>query len=167
MVAGLLAVAERLSLAAAVVSLGAMALVTFVDVTGRYLFNNPLPDGFDLTRLLLGIAIFWGLVQCCRRDEHIALDLLYDGAGPRRRRWLRRVAGTVTASFFLLLAWKVGERALEDMAVGTRTADLGIPVGPFSLAAASGLAVAALFAVRAAWRAWADRAEAGPESAGS
>ena len=42
-------------------SLAAVALLVFVSVALRDVFSLDLPDSFDFSRYLQGIAIFWGL----------------------------------------------------------------------------------------------------------
>jgi hypothetical protein len=47
--------------AAAAVFLAIITTLTFVAVLMRYVFNLPFPGSFDVSRLLLGVAIFWGI----------------------------------------------------------------------------------------------------------
>lgn len=126
----------------------ALALVTglsFVSALSRYLFNWPLPDSYDVTRLLHGVAIFWGLALAARHGEHITLDLLWEVLGARGRAALGVVSGLVAALFFAFLAWKTGEQVLRVMASGEETAELRAPVWPFYLLAWVGLLGAVVF----------------------
>ena len=48
---------------AAGIFLGAIALITFASVTLRATLGFAIPDGFDVSRLMLAIAMFWGLAS--------------------------------------------------------------------------------------------------------
>ena len=52
----------------------------------RAFFSMAIPDWFDLSRLMLGIAIFWGIATTSYRDEHIQVDFLWEWVGPRGKR---------------------------------------------------------------------------------
>ena len=57
------------------VLLFAMMLLTFVDVIGRYVFNSPVPGGFEVTELMLAMLVYCGLPLICFRDGHVTVDL--------------------------------------------------------------------------------------------
>jgi TRAP-type C4-dicarboxylate transport system permease small subunit len=42
------------------VLMGVVTVLVVASAAGRYLFAFPLPDAFDLSRLLLAAAIAWG-----------------------------------------------------------------------------------------------------------
>ncbi len=50
-------------------------MVTVIDVTGRYLFDSPLPGGFELTQVLLAELIFVSLPLVSARGGHITITL--------------------------------------------------------------------------------------------
>ena len=65
----------------------AVATLTFASVVLRYLFGAQIPDWFDFSKLLQGIAIFWGIACVCYRNEHILVDMVWEqssDAGKRR-----------------------------------------------------------------------------------
>ena len=68
------------------VSLAAVALLVFVSVTLRDLFAVVLPDSFDFSRYLQGIAIFWGLAVATYRNAHISVDVVWELSGSAWRR---------------------------------------------------------------------------------
>ena len=65
-----------------------MMLITAVDVAGRYVFNKPLPGGFELTELLLAALIYCGLPLVSARREHIVIDTFDPYYSPRFKRAL-------------------------------------------------------------------------------
>lgn len=57
------------------VVLAAMALLTFVDVIGRYLFNAPVFGGSEMISAMLALIIFLGLGIANAKDKHITVEL--------------------------------------------------------------------------------------------
>jgi TRAP-type C4-dicarboxylate transport system permease small subunit len=47
----------------AAVMLGVITLLIVVSAIGRYLVAVPVPDAFDVSRLLIGAAIMWGFAS--------------------------------------------------------------------------------------------------------
>jgi TRAP-type C4-dicarboxylate transport system permease small subunit len=129
---------------AAAVALAAVTMLTFVSVMMRYLVATPVPDDFDFTRLVLGIAIFWGIACACWRGGHIQVDLLWN-ALPRRGRNAMDVFATLfTFAFMAAFAWTVFSRVGGTQATGMTTMVLQVPIWPFYALAALGLGFAVL-----------------------
>nr|WP_255553729.1 TRAP transporter small permease [Maritimibacter sp. DP1N21-5] len=116
-----------------------------VSAIGRYGFARPLPDAFDLSRLVLGVAIAWGLASVAYHGTHIKVDLLAQAVGPRARRWLNAFAWAVLFVFTVTLTWKIWGRVMSAIGGGDATMDLRLPHWPFFLAIWVGL-LAAVFA---------------------
>lgn len=127
-------------------SLAAVALLVFASVVLRDVLAVNLPDAFDFSRYLQGIAIFWGLAVATHRNTHISVDLLWEMAGPRGRRALDLFAGGVTLAFASVLAWVLVERLPSVQRAGQLTADLKLPVWPFYAVLAAGAAATAVVA---------------------
>ncbi len=53
-----------------------LTIITCIDVTGRYLFNSPLPGSTELTEVILGIVVFASLPILCWKNENIVVDVL-------------------------------------------------------------------------------------------
>jgi len=137
---------------AAGVLLLAMMAVTFVDVVGRYAFNAPLPGAFELTEVLLALVIFVGLPIITARREHVTVDLVTARLPGVAQAGLARLATLVTALVLAVLAWRLGQSALDYAAYGDATVYLGIPLGPVAGFMAACAAVAALVALTLALR---------------
>jgi TRAP-type C4-dicarboxylate transport system permease small subunit len=105
----------------------------FVSAIGRYVFAAPIPDGFDIARLMLGVAILWGFASVGYRGSHIKVDLIADLLPRRLRRWLDIVAWLLLLGFTILLAWKLFERADSAYLSNESSFDLRLPVWPFML----------------------------------
>lgn len=125
----LLAVTETV----AAVFLLLIALLTTANVLTREVLGVTIPDWFDGSRLLLGVALFWGIAIATYRGGHICVDMLWERLGVVGRRRLDMVAGAVCAAFLLPLAWMVW---VKIGGVGAQaTSDLRLPlVLPYALA---------------------------------
>jgi len=123
-------------------SLAAVALLVFVSVLLRDLFSVGLPDSFDFSRYLQGIAIFWGLAVTTYRNAHIVVDLLWELSGSAGRRAIDLFACTVSVSFMALFAWMLVTRFPAVERAHQLTSDLKLPVWPFFAIAAAGIVAA-------------------------
>ncbi len=56
--------------------LAAITVLVFASAIGRYAFATPLPDAFDISRLLLGVAMLWGFASVGYRGAHIKVELI-------------------------------------------------------------------------------------------
>ena len=110
---------ERVAAAA----LGLLTCFVFVSVTTRYLFNWPVPDAFDFTRLLLCVAVFWGIASACGRDDWVRADVLWEFLGPRARLWIDRFGRALILLFFVVLCWKAFEKVWDVHGNGESTSD--------------------------------------------
>lgn len=55
-----------------------IAAVTFVDVTGRYVFSAPVRGGVEIIEFLLGLLIFSAMPLVTVKNAHITVEL-FDG----------------------------------------------------------------------------------------
>lgn len=128
---------------------GLVAADIFISVMLRYFFSYAIPDGYDFGRMFLGILIFWGIAATSYRGAHITVDLVWENASQKYKRWI-----DVFATLVLLFVVTVQTIMLFDKVVQTRaqnvlTYDLQLPVWPFFLIAWLGdVAAVVLIAVR-------------------
>ena len=124
--------------------LGVIAVLTFVAVMLRWLFNYGLPDTFDFSRLLLGTAMFWGIALAGFHNRHIQVDGFWEMAPPWGRRIIDIFATSVTLAFMALFAWMLESKVSSVFASNEQTFDLRLPVWPFHALAALGIALASV-----------------------
>ena len=139
---------RRLLEACVAVPLAAMAVLTGVDVVGRYAFGMPVYGAAEAIGFLLAITVFAALPLVSLRDAHVSVDLL---SGPLASRWPgahRAVTGACTVLGLGVIAWRLAALGLEAMRVGRTTIVLEWPTAPVILTCAA-LSLAA--AVVQAW----------------
>lgn len=111
--------------------LGGVMLLIVASTFGRYGFAAPIPDSFDISRLLIGACLFWGFAVVGLRGGHIQVDLLADAVGPRLRRIIDSFAWLLLFLFVCLLVWKVLGGTMSAMRSNQLTYDLRLPIWPF------------------------------------
>lgn len=127
-------------------SLGALCVLVCASIVMRFVFNAPIRDTFDLSRLLLGIAVFWGLAAATVRDEHITADIVSGWLGPRGRAWITAIGHGFLLVCAIVLAWKLLDKVLDVRRTAQETSELRWAIWPFYAAAW----VAALLTIPAA-----------------
>ncbi len=129
----------------AALSLLLIAAVTASNVVLRDLFAVQIPDWFDGSKLLMAIALFWGIAVATYHGAHICVDVVWEHLSKPGRRLMDLVSGTVTLAFLGPMAWMVWTKVLGS---GTQaTTDLRLPLIWFTSVAATGAVAAALLAV--------------------
>ena len=122
----------------------AIALLTFGNVVARDLLHSQIPDWFDLSKQLQGIAVFWGIAIATYRGSHICVDISWEHASAAGRRWIDIVATACTLAFLVPLAWMVW---FKLGSTGTQTtSDLRLPLVFFFAVSAAGVTASALLA---------------------
>jgi C4-dicarboxylate transporter DctQ subunit len=127
--------------AAAAVFLLVITILTFTAVLMRYVFNTPFPGSFDVSRLLLGVAILWGIAVGAYRGSHITVDILWQSM-PRWAQKLMDLFGDLLfAGFMGLFAWMLLKHVQSVERSGQTTFELSIPIWPFYAVAWLGVAL--------------------------
>lgn len=120
----------------------AIALLTAGNVALRDLFSLQIPDWFDGSKQLQGIALFWGIAIATYRGGHICVDVLWEHLGERGKRRIDLFATVVTLAFLATMAWMVW---VKVGGTGTQaSSDLRLPLVWFYAVGAAGASVAAL-----------------------
>ncbi len=127
-------------------SLAAVALLVFIAVVLRDVLAVDLPDSFDFSRYLQGIAIFWGLAVATYRGAHIGVDVVWELAGAAWRRGIDLFAGVVNLVFMGLFAAILVERLPQVQRAHQLTSDLRLPVWPFYAVLTAGIVATAIVA---------------------
>lgn len=110
-------------------ALVALMALTCVDVLGRYLFNRPLPGGFELTELGMGALIFTSLPLVTLRRQHVRVDLI-EIFPMRWRAFQQALLDLLAAVCMGVIGWRLWIKAGDMESAGETTATLQIPVYP-------------------------------------
>jgi TRAP-type transport system small permease protein len=139
-----LTAAARILRNASMIALAVMMLVTVVDVTLRNTINQLVPGGVELVQLALVVLVFLALPETVLRGEHITIDAIDHAVSPRVLRRLRLTAAVLTLFLLVALTWRTLLPALDTIAFGDTTSDLGIGFIWYWLPIVVGVAAAAL-----------------------
>jgi len=142
---------HSLGMASALVLAG-LALLTFVDVVGRHLFNQPVRGAYELVQILMGALIFTALPLVTHSDRHITIDLL-DTVTPRPLVPLRDMVVNIISAIALgIIAWRLWLLGDVKAEYNDLTAFLRIPQAPvlyaMSVLAGCACVAAALLSLR-------------------
>ncbi|WP_246022289.1 TRAP transporter small permease [Pararhodobacter zhoushanensis] len=121
--------------------LGLCTILIVASAIGRYALTSPIPDSFDVSRLLLGACIMWGFASVGYRGGHITVDLFVEMMPERVRRWVELLAWLVLLFFVILLTWKMFTRVESAMRSNEATFDLRFPVWPLMALIWAGTAI--------------------------
>jgi TRAP-type C4-dicarboxylate transport system permease small subunit len=124
-----------------------IALLTASNVLMRDLLSVQIPDWFDGSKLMQGIALFWGFAVATYYGSHICVDVVWENLKPAGQRLLDLISTMITLVFLGFMAWMVW---VKVSSVGTQTtSDLQIRLDYFyAVAAAGATAAVALAALR-------------------
>jgi len=140
------ALACRLFGAASSVVLLALAVLTFIDVCGRYLFNRPVYGAYEIVEILMAALIFTALPVVTLTDRHITIDLLDTRTPPSLARLRDLIVNIVSAVAMAVIAWQLAVLGKDKAMYGDVTTFLRIPQAPVIY----GMAVLAAFSSLAA-----------------
>ena len=107
-----------------------LALITFVDVVARYIFNSPIPGAYEISELVMGVMIFAALPVVTWRGSHITIDLL-DAITPLWiSGWRDGLMFTISSGVVAVLGWELWALATTLASYGDVTEYLRIPIHP-------------------------------------
>lgn len=108
-----------------------VAILTGLDVLGRYFFQSPVKGTYELTEILLSSIVAFGIAAATAVEEHIKVDALLVNLPPSGQRMLKLTANSVAILVFAVLIWQGIVSGAGSIAADERTEVLGVPVYPF------------------------------------
>jgi TRAP-type C4-dicarboxylate transport system permease small subunit len=120
------------------VALAVIAVVTFIDVVGRYFFSAPFAFSVELTQLAMAIVVYFGVGIVTHEDAHISADVVTLRLPPRWRAAVALTMNLLAAGFLILLTWRLWQHAEYLRAKGDTTMVWTVPLWPFAYAVAFG-----------------------------
>jgi len=141
---------DRISLALALISgvvLVGLVVLTFTDVTLRYVFSSPITGAQDSIAMGMVVVFFFALPLTSRVNGHIVVDLLPEFSSDRLNMLRDSFVKLLALAVFGLLAWEGAIRAEEAAVMGEATNMIEIPYRPFFYAMVTGCFINAIILV--------------------
>lgn len=148
-------VIEAWALLGGIVLLGVALMTAWSAFTG-WVFGKPLPGDFELTEVLVAIAVFSMLPYCQQTDANVTADIFTAGAGPRAVAGFRLFSALLALGVALVLLWRTWAGMLDYRQFIETTAILKIPIWWAYVPAIVSLVLlclACLIVLRDCWRA--------------
>jgi TRAP-type C4-dicarboxylate transport system permease small subunit len=124
-----------------------LVVLTFSDVTLRYVFSSPITGAQDLIAMAMVVVFFFALPLTSRVNGHIVVDLIPEFS----KDWLNMLRDSIVKvlalSIFGLLAWEGAIRAEESAIMGEATNMIEIPLRPFFYVLVAGCFINAVILV--------------------
>jgi TRAP-type transport system small permease protein len=122
------------------ICIAVMAVYSFIDVLGRFLFNKPLYGTYELSgEILVVIVIFFSLAPCESEGRHMRVDFIFPYIHQRMKLLIDCISyacGILVCSMLIattigptLDSWKVGEFTQGIVAFPVYPAKIAIIVG--------------------------------------
>lgn len=83
-----------------------MMIMITVDVTGRYLFNSPIPGTLEFTEFLMVFVVFFSMAFVQLEKRHIRVELVTQRLPKKLDDGMSIATLLIGAVFFGLLAWQ-------------------------------------------------------------
>ena len=123
----LVRLAEAVALAGGLLLVGVMGM-TVISVSGRYLFDAPIPGDYEITELACGIAVFAFFPYAHLRNANIVIHFFTRNMRWRHKAILDTVHSIVFAAVAALISWRLFVGGRLKLLDGETTVFLGIPL---------------------------------------
>jgi TRAP-type C4-dicarboxylate transport system permease small subunit len=100
------------------------------NITGRYLFNNPIDGTLEIGQLVLASVIFFSLGYTQMEDAHIRVIAVLKCLPPK---WQEKFEAAILALGFLimiLMAWRAFPFAIESFRMREVHMSVDVPIWP-------------------------------------
>lgn len=125
-------------------ALAMMVILTVADVFLRYVFNRPILGSYELTEFMMAVLVFSTIGYTMVVKGHVVVDLVFTKLPQRSRDILECITSFIAFILFAIVAWRNALHAGTAWGRNDVTAELFIPISPFILFVAIGVAVLSL-----------------------
>jgi TRAP-type transport system small permease protein len=119
-------------------ALAALAVMTFCDVIARYVFNSPFSFTVELTEIMMGTLVYFGVGLVTHDGDHISVDIVTLRLSAWWRALVSLVTNVLAFGFLALLVWRLWERAMVLLDKGDVSPVMSIPRWPTAFVMAVG-----------------------------
>lgn len=139
----------------AALALAFIALLTCIDVAGRYVMSSPVPGALEVTELVMGALIFTSLPLVTLRNQQVTVDLFEPWIPRAVKPLLHWLTHLIAIACLSVISWRLWIKAGQMLSSGDITAVLQIHVWPIvyymSFQAAVTTVVLVLVMLRSRW----------------
>ena len=89
-----------------VVAMGLLAVLVVFAVIARYFFSHSWKELAEFNTTLFAFTTFWGMGINVIKNEHVMIDILYDGVKPAIKRWLAVLNYVIVMIVDLVFTWQ-------------------------------------------------------------
>ena len=135
---------EKFEKFVACASVSVMAILVFVNVIARFIFNSPLAVADEMSCYLFVLMSFMGTAIAARRKAHLGLTIVTDKLSLSAARKVQVLMYLIAAVFCLLIVVFGIEMVMSQYALGQETATMQWPEWIYGLFVPVGAAFALL-----------------------
>lgn len=135
---------EKFEKFVACASVSVMAILVFVNVIARFIFNSPLAVADEMSCYLFVLMSFMGTAIAARRKAHLGLTIVTDKLSPSASRKVQVLMYLIAAVFCLLIVVFGIEMVMSQYTLGQETATMQWPEWIYGLFVPVGAAFALL-----------------------
>ncbi|MFM9967462.1 MAG: TRAP transporter large permease subunit [Burkholderiales bacterium] len=121
-----------------------IAFTTIADVAMRWLFNSPIDGLSEIEGMALAVAVAGCFPAGAALRVNLTIDLIGGRVTATTQAWLKALGGLALLTFYVLIAWRIGEYAYKLGARNAETVYVQLPIAPFMWAVATFLAISAV-----------------------
>ena len=118
---------EKFEKFVACASVSVMAILVFVNVIARFIFNSPLAVADEMSCYLFVLMSFMGTAIAARRKAHLGLTIVTDKLSPSVARKVQVLMYLIAAVFCLLIVIFGIEMVMSQYTLGQETATMQWP----------------------------------------
>ncbi len=122
------AVLNRLEEGVLTFGLLGLAVMCFVEVLSRYLFNHSFTWYEEFARYFMVFLTFLGASLGVKYGIHFSMDFVVTRVPRRLGNFLRVLSNLISAVLFAAVAWLAWEHAWKMKGFGTTSAAMGLPM---------------------------------------
>ncbi len=115
-----------------------VALLVAADVTGRYVFNSPVPGTLDTAQLLQVIIVCFALAYTAAQRGHVSVDMVVSRLPHRAQAIIASLTGLISLPILWLLTYEAVVDGVRIWRSGLQTSVLHMPIYPFKFLLALG-----------------------------
>ena len=135
---------EKFEKFVACASVSVMAILVFVNVIARFIFNSPLAVADEMSCYQFVLMSFMGTAIAARRKAHLGLTIVTDKLSPSAARKVQVLMYLIAAVFCLLIVIFGIEMVMSQYTLGQETATMQWPEWIYGLFVPVGAAFALL-----------------------